>query len=169
MHPALRKGPLFTKKPHSPLFLQKKHPHVPLFYKAIFHFFTKKPAIFHFFTKKHPHFISCLWACNVAFNDKSQGSVATHLRRGEIFNWHFYKYIAECATEKKTFEIGEYLATLQARRWIACWWWWAKAVSCDVDDADAYNRSFCGLCSMDTANIFSSTNSLMLTCPDSTF
>ena len=36
MHPALRKGPLF---------LQKKHPHFPLFY-------IKHPH-FHFFTKKH--------------------------------------------------------------------------------------------------------------------
>jgi len=42
MHPALRKGPLFTKNP------------------SIFHFFHKK----HFPLKKHPpHFISCLRAC----------------------------------------------------------------------------------------------------------
>ena len=29
-----------------------------------------------------------------------------------------------------------------------------KAVSYDNDDADAYNRSFCGLCSMDSVKIF---------------
>ena len=29
-----------------------------------------------------------------------------------------------------------------------------KAVSYDIDDADAYNRSFCGLCSMDSVKIF---------------
>ena len=42
MHPALGKGPLFTKHPHFPLsyitppifhFFYKKHPHFPLFYK----------------------------------------------------------------------------------------------------------------------------------------
>jgi len=41
MHPALRKGPLFTKK-------------------AIFHFFYKNTVNLHFFTKKHPlpfHFL----------------------------------------------------------------------------------------------------------------
>jgi len=30
----------------------------------------------------------------------------------------------------------------------------SKAVSCDADDADVYNRSFCGLCSMHTVKIF---------------
>jgi len=34
-------------------------------------------------------------------NDKSQDSVATHLRCGEIFSSHiFYKFIAESASEK---------------------------------------------------------------------
>jgi len=51
MHPALRKGPLFTKKhtPHFPLFYTKNTPHFPLFYKNTPHF----PL---FFTKKHPPF-----------------------------------------------------------------------------------------------------------------
>ena len=35
-------------------------------------------------------------------NDKSQGSVATHLWFGELFNSHiFYKSIFESASEKK--------------------------------------------------------------------
>jgi len=57
MHPALKKGPLFTKK------------HICIFHffykKTHFHFFLQKtPPIFQFFfTKKTPsHFISCLWA-----------------------------------------------------------------------------------------------------------
>jgi len=38
---------------------------------------------------------------NDATNDKSQGSITTHLRCGEIFNSHiFYKFIAESAGEK---------------------------------------------------------------------
>ena len=49
MHPALRKGPLFTKHPQFSTFFYKKNP---------------KPN-FPFFTKKHPHFISCLRACSV--------------------------------------------------------------------------------------------------------
>ena len=56
---------------------------------------------------------------NVMINDKSQGSVATHLRCGEIFNSHvFYKFIAESASEKNG--IDEHLAKLQARKLIAC-------------------------------------------------
>ena len=43
MHPALRKGPLFTNTPPFSTFLQ--------------------PPIFHSFTKKTLHFISCLLAC----------------------------------------------------------------------------------------------------------
>jgi len=50
MHPALMKGPLFTKKntpPHFPLFQQKTSP--------IFHFSNKNNLpIFHFFTKNTP-------------------------------------------------------------------------------------------------------------------
>ena len=102
MHPALRKGPLFTKKPILHFFYKKNIPMFHFFTKPFSTFFTKKtPPPFSIFFTKNTHFISCLWACNVAFNDKSQGSVATRLRRGEIFNWHFYKYIAECASEKK--------------------------------------------------------------------
>jgi len=41
---------------------------------------------------------------SVVINDKSQGSVATHLKNGEMFNSHiFYKFIAEPAGEKKLF------------------------------------------------------------------
>ena len=55
MHPALRKGPLFTKKPILHFFYKKNIP--------MFHFFTKPfstflqkntPAIFHFFLEKNP-------------------------------------------------------------------------------------------------------------------
>jgi len=37
---------------------------------------------------------------NVVIDDKSQGSVATHLRCGETFNSFFYRFIAESASEK---------------------------------------------------------------------
>jgi len=56
MHPALRKGPLFTKKtPHVFHFLQE-HLHFPLF-------FNKTPPFSTFLQKAPPHFISCLRAC----------------------------------------------------------------------------------------------------------
>ena len=43
--------------------------------------------------KRHSH--------NVVVDDKSQGSVATHLRCRKILNIHiFYKFIAESASEK---------------------------------------------------------------------
>jgi len=53
-------------------------------------------------------------------NDKSQDSVATHLRCGEIFSSHIFTNLLLSLQVKKTFEIGEHLAKLQARRWIAC-------------------------------------------------
>ena len=42
------------------------------------------------------------WHSQIVINDKSQGSVATRLRCGEIFLSHifFYKFIAEFANEK---------------------------------------------------------------------
>jgi len=57
---------------------------------------------------------------NGVTNDKSQGSVATHLRRAEIFSSHIFKNLLLSQPVKKTFKIGEYVAKLQARSWIAC-------------------------------------------------
>jgi len=94
--------------------------------------------------KRHPQ-------TNDVINDKSQGSVAAHLRCGKIFNSHYFftNLLLESAVEIffKSMNIW------QARKWIARWWSWAKAVSCDVDDADAYNWSFCELCKTNTAKI----------------
>ena len=70
MHPALRKGPLFTKKNIFHFFLQKKHlPFSTFLQSPIFLFlqkntppfstFLQNNPIFHFFTKKTPplHFV----------------------------------------------------------------------------------------------------------------
>jgi len=57
---------------------------------------------------------------NGVTNYKSQGSVATHLRCGEIFSSHIFKNLLLSQPVKKTFKIGEYVAKLQARSWIAC-------------------------------------------------
>ena len=58
MHPALRKGQLFTKKNTHPIFHFFTKKTTP-----IFHFFTKHPYFPLFFTKITPHFISCLRPC----------------------------------------------------------------------------------------------------------
>ena len=63
MHPALRKGPLFTTPPIFHFFYNKKH--LP----PIFHFSTKQPPFFYFFYKKHPPILfpaygpCCLYTC----------------------------------------------------------------------------------------------------------
>jgi len=50
-----------------------------------------------------------------AMNDKLQGSVATYSSCGGVVNnQKFERFIAECVSEKN-FNIGEYLAKLQAR------------------------------------------------------
>ena len=50
--------------------------------------------------------------------DKSQGSVAAHLRYGGLLSYHFTKYLLRNLVMKKFFLIGEHLAKLQAERLI---------------------------------------------------
>jgi len=47
----------------------------------------------------------------IVFNDKSQGSIAKHLRRDELL---YYTFIIQYAGER-IFNIGEHLAKLQAK------------------------------------------------------
>jgi len=47
----------------------------------------------------------------IVINDKSQGSIAKHLRCDELF---YYTFIIQSAGER-TFKIGEHLAKLQAK------------------------------------------------------
>ena len=47
----------------------------------------------------------------IVINDKSQGSIAKHLRCDELL---YYKFITQSSGER-IFKIGEYLAKLQAK------------------------------------------------------
>jgi len=47
----------------------------------------------------------------IAINDKSQGNIAKHLKRDELF---YYTFIIQSACER-IFKIGEHLAKLQAK------------------------------------------------------
>jgi len=51
-------------------------------------------------------------------SDKSQGSVAAHLRCGELFSYHLTMYFSLILLVK-SFKIGERLAKLQPKRLIA--------------------------------------------------
>jgi len=53
-----------------------------------------------------------------AINDKLQGSVATYLTSGDVFNNQIKKGLLLSLRMKK-FKIGEYLAKLQARAWLS--------------------------------------------------
>jgi len=57
---------------------------------------------------------------NVVINDESQGSVATVLRCGKIFNNRSFTNILLSLSVKKTFKIGGLLAKLQAKRLTGC-------------------------------------------------
>jgi len=48
-------------------------------------------------------------------NDKSQGSVAAHLRCGGLFNYKFTVYLSRNLAVKKI-EIGEHLTKWQAKK-----------------------------------------------------
>jgi len=50
-----------------------------------------------------------------AINDKLEGSVATYLRCGEVFNNQIKKGLLLSLSVKFFFQIGEYLAKSQAR------------------------------------------------------
>jgi len=59
--------------------------------------------------------IETLKSAKQAMNDKLQGSVATYSSCGGVVNnQKFERFIVECVSEK-IFNIGEYLAKLQAR------------------------------------------------------
>ena len=84
-------------------------------------------------------------------NDKSQDSVATHLRCGEIFSSHiFTNLLLSLQVKKKLFKSVNIWQNYRQEGGLHV----HEAVSCDADDTDAYNRSFCGLCSMDTVKMF---------------
>ena len=80
-------------------------------------------------------------------NDKSKASVVTRLRCGKksLKMPYFHKFIAEYDSEKLLKSVIIWQNCRQESS--------AKAVSCDVDYADADNRSFCGLCCMDNLKI----------------
>ena len=50
----------------------------------------------------------------MCINDKSQGSIAKHLRSNELL---YYAFITQSASER-IFKIGEHLAKLQANWWL---------------------------------------------------
>jgi len=75
-----------------------------------------------------------------------------------------YKFIGESASEK-LFKSANIWQNYRQEGWLHV----DDRVSCDVDDADECNRSFCGLRSTDAVKIFLSVNSIILTSPDSTF
>jgi len=52
---------------------------------------------------------------NVSINDKSQGSVATNLRCGKIFNSRVVANLSLSQAVKKAIQIGEHLTELQAK------------------------------------------------------
>ena len=54
-----------------------------------------------------------------AINDKLEGSVATYLRCGEVFNNQIKKGLLLSLSVKIFFQIGEYLAKSQARVWLS--------------------------------------------------
>jgi len=52
---------------------------------------------------------------NITINDKSQGSVATNLRCGKIFNSRVVANLSLSQAVKKAIQIGEHLTELQAK------------------------------------------------------